>query len=101
MILMRQEFEKINFLVGNEKILEEMKFSPALPIFYSRILEFFSDLSNFLLKDGRSRKSADLTAFAYWIRKNSLQREKNLREKIIAGKETPLDECVSIDEGKW
>ena len=83
MIPMRQEFEKINFLVGNEKILEEMKFSPALPIFYSRILDFFSDLSNFLLKDGRSRQSADLTAFAYWIRKNSLQREKTLREKII------------------
>ncbi len=30
-----------------------------------------------------------------------LSTDKNLREKIIAGKETPLDECVSIDEVKW
>ncbi|MBO4433524.1 MAG: type II toxin-antitoxin system Phd/YefM family antitoxin [Clostridia bacterium] len=30
-----------------------------------------------------------------------LSTDKKLRDKILSGKETPLDECVSIDEVKW
>ena len=30
-----------------------------------------------------------------------LSTDKKLRDKILAGKESPLDECVSIDEVKW
>ena len=30
-----------------------------------------------------------------------LSGDKKMRDKILAGKETSLDECVSIDEVKW
>lgn len=83
---MQQIFDKLNFLVGNEKVLTEMKNVPALPIFSERATDFLSELSNEILKDSRSRKSSDLTAYAYWIRKASLMKEKNLRNEIISSR---------------
>lgn len=86
MILMQSIFDRINFLVGDENILAEMKNVPALPIFSERAINFLAELSNILLKDNRSRSSSDLTAYAYWIRKAALTHEKNLREEILSSR---------------
>lgn len=83
---MQQIFNKLNFLVGNEKVLTEIKNVPALPIFCEGVTNFLAELSNEILKDNRSRKSSDLTAYAYWIRKASLMKEKNLRGEMISSR---------------
>ena len=80
---MQSIFDRVNFLVGDENILTDMKKIPALPIFSEHAINFLAELSNVLLKDSRSRNSSDLTAYAYWIRKAALTREKNLRENIL------------------
>lgn len=83
MILMQQNFNNLQFLVGTQNILEELKTVPALPIFAPRMTEFFSALSNVILKDRRARNFAHVTAYAYWIRRASLEREKNMRNDFI------------------
>lgn len=83
MIPMQQVLNDVQFLVGNKNFFERLKNVPALPIFAPRMIEFFSALSNEILKDKRSRNFVHVTAYAYWIRRASLEREKNLRNAVI------------------
>lgn len=80
---MQQDFDELKFLVGNAQDLREIETVPALPIFSERMLEFFAALSNAILKDKRSREFAHVTAFAYWIRRAAVEKEKIARQDIL------------------
>lgn len=76
MILMEINSNKIEFLVGNIDILENMPKVPALPIFSDKAVDFLASLSRTLLKDKRTRQNVDVTSYAYWIRKASIESAK-------------------------
>ncbi len=76
MIPMQINTEKINFLVGNEYILNNIHSIPALPMFHQKIMDFLADLSRKLMEDKRSRGYQDIMSYAYWIRKSSIEKVK-------------------------
>ena len=77
-IPMQINTEKINFLVGDESILNNMHNIPALPMFHQKIMDFLADLSRKLMDDKRSRGYQDVMSYAYWIRKSSIEKVKNV-----------------------
>ena len=82
-IPMQQALDNVQFLVGSKSQLDEIRNVPALPVFLPRMIKFFSALSNAILKDSRSRDFTHVTAYAYWIRRASLEKERLAREEII------------------
>lgn len=75
--------ERIKYLTGDESILEKPDRIPALPMFSDIAVAFLSELSKELLSIPNIREHLDVMSYAYWIRKASLEREKqkyNLNE---------------------
>lgn len=72
MILMQQIFDKITYLVGNEETLRQMETTPSLPLFSDRALGFLDCLSMKLMHCREVKKYPDVMAYAFWIRKASL-----------------------------
>ncbi len=70
--------DKIVFLAGSCEILKKAQETPVLPVFSEKVENFLADLSREVLKDPRSREYADVTSYAYWIRRASLEKEKKL-----------------------
>ncbi len=68
------------FLVGCIGLLQNMSTTPALPMFSEKALGFLADISRELLKDKRTQGNTDVAAYAYWIRRASLEaaKEKHL-----------------------
>ena len=76
MIHMQINSNDIEFLVGNEEILNNMQTVPALPTFSKEAVDFLTTLSKEILKDKRSRSNVDVMSYAYWIRKASIESVK-------------------------
>lgn len=76
MIPMQIDSTNIEFLVGNINILENMPQVPALPMFSDKMTDFLTALSRTLLNDKRTRQNEDVTSYAYWIRKSSIETAK-------------------------
>ncbi len=75
--------EKIKYLTGDVSILEKSGEIPALPMFSDIAVSFLSELSKELLSVPNIREHIDVMSYAYWIRKASLEKEKqkyNLNE---------------------
>lgn len=72
MILMQKDFRGIDFLIGNDEILERIVSVPALPIFSNKMVNFFNQLSIDLMHDNEAKKYPDIIAYAFWIRKSHL-----------------------------
>lgn len=66
----------MKFLVGNTDVLTDMEKTSALPMFSDQAVEFLADLSRELLKDQRTKLCVDVTSYAYWIRKASIENVK-------------------------
>lgn len=66
----------MKFLVGNTDVLTDMEKTSALPMFSDQAVEFLADLSRELLKDQRTKFCVDVTSYAYWIRKASIENVK-------------------------
>ncbi len=68
------------FLVGDMNTLENASKTPALPMFSEQAVGFLAALSREILKDKRTRQNVDVTSYAYWIRKASIEavKEKHL-----------------------
>lgn len=71
---MRQIFNRINYLVGNREILEQMENVQALPLFSNKALGFLDCLSETLMHSRAARKYPDIIAYAFWIRRASLEK---------------------------
>lgn len=104
---MQQNFSEIIYLTGNEEILENMPVTPVREMFADRTIEFLGALSKELLADKRTREYADVTSYAFWIRKMSLLKEKkkypNASQRIgrgvafhIAPSNVPINFAVSF-----
>lgn len=74
---MQQVFDSIRFLVGNREILEQMENVRALPLFSNKALHFFDCLSKRLMQSSDAKKYPDVIAYAFWIRRASLERVSN------------------------
>lgn len=73
MIPMQLSFDQLIFLVGDNKGLENLQKVKSLPVFSGQSVSFLAALSKKLLSDKRTRNYPDLSAFAFWIRKSSLE----------------------------
>lgn len=71
---MRQDFEKISYIIGSEDILEGMGKVSALPLFSEAARTFLAALSKKLLADPRAKAYPDLMDYAFWVRAASLKR---------------------------
>ncbi len=67
---------KLLYLVGEESTLDSMPTVAALPMFSEQVVSFLADLSRELLADKRVRSFVDVTSYAYWIRKSSIEQVK-------------------------
>lgn len=74
---MQQVFDSIRFLVGNREILEQLENAKVFPLFSDKVLYFFDCLSKRLMQSSAAKKYPDVIAYAFWIRKTSLERVKN------------------------
>ena len=74
MILMRQVFENISYLIGSEDILLGMVQTPALPLFSEQAQAFFAALSKKLLANPQTKSYPDLMDYAFWIRAASVKK---------------------------
>ena len=74
----------INYCVGDIDILTQMAQVPAMPMYSEQVVDFFSKLSIKLLKDKRTKKYPDILSYAFWIRRSSLEQE---REKHLSWKD--------------
>ena len=74
-IRMQQAFDKIKYLVGDADILNKGEMIPALSPFSDKVLDFLTKLSFRLLHDRRAREYGDVIAYAFWIRRVSLEKE--------------------------
>lgn len=74
---MQQVFDQVDFLVGNKEILAQMENVQALSLFSEKVLLFFDCLSKRLMHSNEAKKYPDVIAYAFWIRKASLERVSN------------------------
>lgn len=75
---MQQVFDNIKYLVGSREILERMENVQALPLFSTMALEFLDCLSKKLMCNDAVKKYPDVIAYAFWIRRASLERASML-----------------------
>jgi hypothetical protein len=73
---MLQELNSAVFFVGREDILINLNNTPALPIFSEEVVEFLSSLSDELLHNSEAKSFPDVAAYAFWIRRKSLEKSK-------------------------
>ncbi len=64
----------LEYVVGDDKTLEEMPGFSALPPFADQVISFFNDLSKSIMKNGRGY--SDVMTFGFWCRKSALMAEK-------------------------
>ena len=98
--------DKISYLVGNKDILLNSSVIPAFRVFSNEIVGFLSDLSRELLSIKGIRQHQDVLSYAYWIRKASIEKEKesyDLEHRLgrgvafhIAPSNVPVNFAVSM-----
>ncbi|MBQ8172191.1 MAG: hypothetical protein IJZ95_09400 [Oscillospiraceae bacterium] len=97
----------MDFLVGDCGTIEKMQETPALRMFSDKAVGFLAALSTAIIRDKRSHEYADITSYAYWIRKASLenvkQKHTDKNERIgrgvafhIAPSNVPVNFAVSM-----
>ncbi len=70
---MQPIFEKLQFLVGDPAVIEEMPHCPSLGIFDERVTGFLNAVSETILKDRAMRTHPDIVSLAFWLRRKSLE----------------------------
>lgn len=80
---MLQNLNDITFLVGNKENIEKIRYVPAREVFEEDIIKFLADLSDRLLKSKVARQYSDVMAFAFWIRKASLENTAKIYENEV------------------
>ncbi len=73
---MQPAFDRIKYLVGSRKILEQMETVPALPLFSDKVLGFLDCFSKKLMENREARQYPDVIAYAFWIRKAHMEQAR-------------------------
>ena len=76
---MQQIAKQLRYLVGDEKVLENIVSVPALPLFSEQVVDFFDKLSQKLMAK-EFRQYSDVIAYGFWLRKASLEQMKSSYE---------------------
>lgn len=95
------------YLVGNHEILKNMQKVKVLSVFSRQAMDFLGRLSQALMKDKRAKEFPDILSYAFWIRKSSIEKEKNQHLHIenrigrgitfhIAPSNVPINFAVSM-----
>lgn len=71
---MQQNFNGLNYIVGNPDIFNKMSELSPLRIFDDKSIAFLNALSGLLMKRGRA--FSDVMTFAFWCRKTAIIQEK-------------------------
>lgn len=84
-----EQIKKISFLVGNKEILLGTNKVPVLPMFSPKVVYFLNELSKQLRQNPKTRELEDILSYAFWIRKASIEKEKqnhiNIDKRIGRG----------------
>lgn len=77
---MQQNLSNVEFVIGNQTVIENMPSLKAFHPFDDEILDFLNDLSKNILKEGKAY--SDVMTFGFWCRKASLVKEKEKYDDI-------------------
>lgn len=69
--------KKINYLVGSQKMLEQMPFVAPKQPFDEEVIAFLNDLSRELMKSTAAKTFPDVVTLGFWLRKGSVSSLKN------------------------
>ena len=75
---MQANLSDITFLTGSSSILDSKFNIKVLPTFSQLSISFLELLSKEILKDKRAKNFSDVTSYAFWIRKASIMKNKQL-----------------------
>lgn len=75
---MQQSFNNISFLCGGLDTLENIESVRALPVFSEEVITFFAELSKEILNDTRAKRFPDVSSYAFFVRRASLEKQKQL-----------------------
>jgi len=64
----------LEYVIGDDKTIEQMPKVAALPPFAEPVISFFNDLSKLVMQ--RGRQYSDVMTFGFWCRKGALMKEK-------------------------
>ncbi|HAR79795.1 MAG TPA: long-chain-fatty-acyl-CoA reductase, partial [Succinivibrionaceae bacterium] len=68
--------DRIAFLTGSKEILSKVSYVPVMPAFCELAADFLDSVAKLLLADKNNRAYSDVVAWAFWIRKSSVLKEK-------------------------
>ncbi|MCR4591453.1 MAG: hypothetical protein K5668_11620 [Lachnospiraceae bacterium] len=71
---------KVSFLAGNPRDIEELKTLPPMTPFSDEAVSLLNDVSKLLMKNRAAKGYPDVITIAFWIRKNSVL---SLRSRFI------------------
>lgn len=66
--------EGLEYVIGDDKTVEQMPKVPSLPPFSDQVVSFFNDLSKVIMKNGKPY--SDVMTFGFWCRKSALMAKK-------------------------
>ncbi len=66
--------ERIEYIIGDEKILREMDKIPAWKPFDDRVIVFLDSLSKMIMQHEMTREYPDLVSLAFFLRKGSIKK---------------------------
>jgi hypothetical protein len=72
---MQPNSDNLQYIVGNDQIVEQMLKVAPLPVFSEQSISFLNEISKLLMKE--TNKFSDVTTFAFWCRKSALLQQKN------------------------
>lgn len=70
------ELNQVQYLVGNKELLMGVNRIPARSVFDDQVVGFLGALSKKLMKNPAVKGYSDVTAYAFWIRRQSLAKEQ-------------------------
>ena len=68
--------EQIDYITGNNELLEKMDILKAWKPFEEQVIHFLDQLSKELLKIKDTQRYSDLVSLAFWLRKSNMERIK-------------------------
>lgn len=87
----------LEYILGDQQIVELMKAESALPPFHESIIDFLDRISKKLLKDPQAKKYPDVITFAFWCRRASLlEMKKNIEWLLAAEKKGILGRGIAF-----
>ncbi|MBQ7587994.1 MAG: hypothetical protein IJT37_08240 [Lachnospiraceae bacterium] len=83
--------DKISYLIGNRKTIEDMTDVKPLEPFADSVMDFLADLSAAIMKDREAKEYPDVVTLGFWLRRASLE---NMKQRF-----TGKDSLIRLGRG--